>query len=140
MAQGIPLTDTDRWDWLVSLRQASLDHLIAGHHEVVLTCSALKRKYRDVIRVAPYYFHKLQIHFFYLDATESVLLSRVQARKSHFMGANMVHSQFTILEPPDKDEKDVSWLDVGQPLEQIQKELLSRVFNLSPHLVRKKKS
>ncbi|POS84839.1 hypothetical protein EPUL_004095 [Erysiphe pulchra] len=134
MAQGIPLTDADRWDWLVSLRQASLDRLIAGHHGVVLTCSALKRKYRDVIRVAPYYFHKIRIHFFYLDAAESVLLTRVQARKSHFMGANMVHSQFTILEPPDKDEKDVSRLDVGRPLEQVQEELLSHVFNSSPHL------
>ncbi|KAI6247582.1 putative gluconokinase [Erysiphe necator] len=140
MSQGIPLTDADRWDWLVSLRQASLDRLVAGHHGVVLTCSALKRKYRDVIRVAPYYFHKIRIHFFYLDAPESVLLARVKARKSHFMGANMVHSQFTILEPPDEDEKDVSRLDVGRPLEQVQEELLSSVLNSNPYLVRKKKS
>ncbi|PQE14830.1 thermoresistant glucokinase family carbohydrate kinase protein [Rutstroemia sp. NJR-2017a WRK4] len=55
MSKGIPLTDADRWDWLTALREESLRRLTSGSDGVVLTCSALKRKYRDVIRVAPYY-------------------------------------------------------------------------------------
>ena len=54
---------------------------MSGGDSVVVTCSALKRKYRDVIRVAPYYFHDVLVHFIYLRATESVLLARVQARR-----------------------------------------------------------
>ncbi|KAK6843154.1 glucokinase [Apiospora arundinis] len=56
MRNGIPLTDADRWDWLTLLREESLRQLSKGNESVVLTCSALKRKYRDVIRVAPLLF------------------------------------------------------------------------------------
>lgn len=129
MSAGIPLTDADRWDWLTALRQASLNELNNGKDGVVLTCSALKRKYRDVIRVAPYFMPRLHLHFIYLDASEELLLQRVLARKNHYMGANMVHSQFDILERPTPDETDVLTIDVDRPLEAVMGDALDRVLD-----------
>ncbi|EMR72334.1 putative thermoresistant gluconokinase protein [Eutypa lata UCREL1] len=119
MANGVPLTDSDRWDWLTLLREESLRQLSAGAAGVVLTCSALKRKYRDVIRVAPYYSHDVLLHFIYLHAPEAVLLDRVGKRQGHYMGANMVHSQFSILEPPTAEETDVISIDQQQEQQQL---------------------
>lgn len=126
MANGVPLTDSDRWDWLTLLREESLRQLSAGAAGVVLTCSALKRKYRDVIRVAPYYSHDVLLHFIYLHAPEAVLLDRVGKRQGHYMGANMVHSQFSILEPPTAEETDVISIDVSGDPDDIQREALAR--------------
>ncbi|KAL2757528.1 hypothetical protein ACRALDRAFT_1079710 [Sodiomyces alcalophilus JCM 7366] len=130
MSNGIPLTDADRWDWLTILREESRKRLASGSDGVVLTCSALKRKYRDVIRVAGYYDHSLLIHFIFLHAPENVLLKRVQARKNHYMGANMVSSQFSILELPQQDEKDVITIDVSRPVEAVKRDALARVSNI----------
>jgi len=127
MAHGVPLTDSDRWDWLTLLREEALRQLSAGSQGVVLTCSALKKKYRDVIRVAPYQMHDALIHFIFLHADEKVLLQRVQARQGHYMGANMVHSQFDILEMPTADETDVLSIDVSRSIEQIEAEALAVV-------------
>ncbi|TAQ88537.1 hypothetical protein B7494_g3127 [Chlorociboria aeruginascens] len=127
MSQGIPLTDADRWDWLTLLRQESLRQLQKGSAGVVLTCSALKRKYRDVIRVAPYYHRDVLVHFVYLHATEKVLLERVMARKGHYMGANMVHSQFNILEVPGPDETDVITVDVSGTVQEVEEEALEKI-------------
>ena len=130
MSAGIPLTDADRWDWLTALREASILELDKGHDGVVLTCSALKRKYRDVIRVAPYFTPNLRLHFIYLDAPEELLLQRVLARQNHYMGANMVHSQFDILERPTADEVDVVSIDVSRPAEVVMSEALDRVLRI----------
>ena len=127
MSAGTPLTDADRWDWLTALREESLRKIHGGSAGVVLTCSALKQKYRDVIRVAGYFDHSLLIHFIFLSAPESLLLSRVQARQGHYMGANMVHSQFDILEPPAPNERDVISVDVSGSLEEVKKEALASV-------------
>jgi len=128
MSAGIPLTDADRWDWLTALREASIRELDRGNDGVVLTCSALKRKYRDVIRVAPYFTPNLHVHFIYLDASEELLLKRVQARQNHYMGANMVHSQFDILERPTAAEIDVLTVDVDRTLEEVKTAALDRVL------------
>lgn len=130
MAKGIPLTDADRWDWLTALREESRRRIAGGAEGVVLTCSALKRKYRDVIRVAGYYDHSLRIHFIFLHADESVLVERVKARSAatnHYMGANMVSSQFSILELPGEDEKDVITLDVSKTMPEVQQDALNSV-------------
>jgi len=127
MAKGIPLSDADRWDWLTNLREESIRKIQAGAQGVVLTCSALKRKYRDVIRVAPYYSHDVLVHFVYLHAPEEVLIARVGARKGHYMGANMVHSQCLILEPPGKVETDVITVDVSASVEEVEAEALAKI-------------
>ncbi|KAK3394640.1 P-loop containing nucleoside triphosphate hydrolase protein [Podospora didyma] len=128
MSAGIPLTDADRWDWLTALREASIRELDRGNNGAVLTCSALKRKYRDVIRVAPYFMPNLHLHFIYLDASEEMLLQRVMMRQNHYMGANMVHSQFDILEPPTADEVDVIRIDVSRPADVVMAESLDQVL------------
>lgn len=128
MRDGTPLTDADRWDWLTALREESIHQINNGANGVVLTCSALKRKYRDVIRVAAYFDHRLLIHFIFLDAPEEVLLARVSARQGHYMGANMVHSQFDILERPTKDEKDVVTIDVSRTIDIVKQDALASVL------------
>jgi len=127
MAQGIPLTDADRWDWLTQLREEAIRRLSSGDQGVVLTCSALKRKYRDVIRVAPYYSHNVLVHFVYLHAPEEVLLKRVMGRHGHYMGANMVHSQFEALEKPGAEETDVISVDVSGSIENVEEEALAKI-------------
>ncbi|OTA01552.1 hypothetical protein A9Z42_0018680 [Trichoderma parareesei] len=128
MRNGIPLTDADRWDWLTALREESMRQIKEGQTGVVMTCSALKRKYRDVIRVAAYYDHRLLIHFIYLDASEELLMRRVAQRQGHYMGANMVHSQFDILERPSENETDVITIDVSRTLAEVQQEALARAI------------
>jgi gluconokinase len=113
MANNIPLTDADRWDWLILLRDRAVAALGSGATGVVLTCSALKRKYRDVIRVAAYNDSNVMVHFIYLSATQELLLQRVSGRVGHYMKDSMVKSQFEALEPPAADEKDVVSVDVS---------------------------
>ncbi|KAL1836862.1 hypothetical protein VTJ49DRAFT_4542 [Mycothermus thermophilus] len=128
MSAGIPLTDADRWDWLTALREASISALASGSPGVVLTCSALKRKYRDVIRVAPYFTPNLDLHFIYLDAPEEVLVKRVGMRQNHYMGANMVHSQFEALERPRPEEVDVITIDVTRSVDEVKEDALAQVL------------
>lgn len=112
MATGTPLTDADRWDWLIQLRQAAIEKLSPPPPSspngntppppsgVVVTCSALKNKYRDVIRVAAYNY-PVHIHFIYLRADEETLMHRVGQRQGHYMKSNMVQSQLEMLEEPN---------------------------------------
>lgn len=127
MANGQPLNDEDRWDWLTLLRNESLQRLSAGAEGVVLTCSALKRKYRDVIRVAPYYLNDVILHFIYLHAPKAVLAERVGKRQGHYMGANMVESQFKALEAPTAEEKDVISIDVSVSADEVKSTALRLV-------------
>lgn len=129
MANGIPLTDADRWDWLVQLRQAAVDKLSPQQGSasppppppsgVVVTCSALKKKYRDVIRVAAYNY-PVYIHFIYLRADEQTLMQRVSQRQGHYMKSNMVQSQLEMLEEPDaSSEWDVLVVDCTAGLAEV---------------------
>lgn len=134
MSHNIPLTDADRWDWLAALRQQSLAQLQPGDTKdtkdpngVILTCSALKREYRDVIRGAGKADRSVSVHFLYLKADETTLLKRVRERKGHYMKDDMVKSQFNSLEEPMADEMDCSIIDVsGQPAE-VQKRVIEIV-------------
>ncbi|GJN73220.1 hypothetical protein PLICBS_007296 [Purpureocillium lilacinum] len=130
MRSGVPLTDADRWDWLTALRDESMGRLNRGSEGVVVTCSALKRKYRDVIRVAAYYDHDILVHFIFLSASPEVLLERVSNRKGHYMGANMVKSQFDILEPPAQDEHDVFSIDVSRSIEDVKRDALATASDI----------
>ena len=128
MANGTALADADRWDWLTTLRDEAIRSLNETHTSgVVVTCSALKTKYRDVVRVAAYYHRNISVHFLYLDAKVEVLLQRVSARKGHYMGENMVQSQFEILERPTEEEMDVCFVDVSQSMAAVKKDALEGV-------------
>ena len=89
MAAGVPLDDGDRWPWLAAVRMAMRDE-----PEVVVTCSALRRSYRDALRAAG------DVRFLYLAASREEITCRLAARKHHYMHVNMVASQFETLEPP----------------------------------------
>ncbi|POR39413.1 Gluconokinase [Tolypocladium paradoxum] len=130
MRSGVPLTDADRWDWLTTLRDESMQRINRGSEGVVVTCSALKRKYRDVIRVAAYYDHDILVHFIFLNAPAEVLLQRVTQRQGHYMGANMVKSQLDILERPAHDERDVISIDVSRDIEEVKQDALARVSDI----------
>ncbi|OCL07036.1 carbohydrate kinase [Glonium stellatum] len=125
MKAGDPLNDTDRWDWLIALREQALAALDQGAKGVVVTCSALKKKYRDVIRLAPLYDTDVVVHFIYLRASEATLLARVKARQGHYMKDSMVRSQINSLEEPDEKErdrlKDVHCIDVSGTMAEVQK-------------------
>ena len=111
MGSGTPLTDGDRWDWLISLRDTAVKQLQSSK-AVIITCSSLRRRYRDVFRVASYEHPVVQVNFIYLTVDEECLQARVAARVGHYMKENMVRSQLECLEGPMQDEFDVIKVDV----------------------------
>lgn len=98
MSAGIPLTDDDRWPWLEQIRQ----WIDATPGNAVITCSALRRSYRDVLRRA-----QARVRVVYLAGTPEQLSERIGARTDHFMPASMLASQLATLEPPGPDEDAV---------------------------------
>jgi gluconokinase len=98
MSAGIPLTDEDRWPWLEHIRQ----WIDATPGNAVITCSALRRSYRDVLRQA-----HARVRVVYLAGTPQQLSARIGARTDHFMPASMLASQLAALEPPAPDEDAV---------------------------------
>ncbi|MES2992990.1 MAG: gluconokinase [Pseudomonadota bacterium] len=101
MASGIPLTDADRRDWLLEIAQQIADAR-AGHHGLVVSCSALKRSYRDMLRTAA-----SQLGFVHLHASRELLQARLTARPGHFMPGSLLDSQLQTLEPPQADERAI---------------------------------
>jgi len=136
MAHGQPLSDNDRWDWLISLREAATNRVspskssaTKAHDGVVVTCSALKRRYRDVIRIAAYNDNDVMVHFIFLKADEDVLMARVKGRQGHYMKSTMVRSQIELLEEPDMQEqgKDVLEVDCGGSSTEVQRKVVKTV-------------
>ena len=128
MARGEPLTDADRWDWLILLRDEAIKTLLSSSQQqqpdstpnsVIVTCSALKRKYRDILRIASLKHPSIKVHFVFLKATEALLMDRVRARKNHYMKDYMVRSQFESLEAPAEDEGDVVGVEAGGSSEEV---------------------
>ena len=126
MARGEPLTDADRWDWLILLRDEAIKTLsqqpsLSNNtpNSVIVTCSALKRKYRDILRIASLKHPSIKVHFVFLKATEALLMDRVRARKNHYMKDYMVRSQFESLEAPAEDEGDVVGVEAGGTSEEV---------------------
>jgi len=108
MSAGIPLTDEDRQAWLAAIaaRLAAARRADVG---LVVSCSALKRSYRDVLRAG-----KTDIQFVYLEGDRSLIEQRLAGRRGHFMPSSLLDSQFAILEPPSADED--AWVcDISQP-------------------------
>jgi gluconokinase len=112
MSAGIPLTDSDRQGWLERLAQKTLDQLHVSER-VVVTCSALKRRYRDTLRNAV-----LDLGFVFLELTPEQAADRVAHRHGHFMPASLIASQFHDLEPPH-DEPLVLTVAATMPVQAI---------------------
>ena len=99
MAAGIPLGDEDRWGWLDAIA-ARLAEARGQGRPVVVSCSALKRRYRDRLRTgAP------RLLFVHLDGERELILGRMAQRTGHYMPASLLDSQLADLEPPEPDEQ-----------------------------------
>ncbi len=109
MSAGCPLDDDDRAPWLDAVRRWAADRLSAGVSGVI-TCSALKRDYRDRLRAAG-----AGLRFVYLEGGPELIASRLAARPGHFMPASLLASQFAALEPP-VTEADVAPIAINLPL------------------------
>jgi len=114
MEQGIALSDDDRQGWLDSLAA----ELRAQPSGAVLTCSALRRAYRERLRAAA-----PGLRFVYMEIEPAAARARIEARRdSHFFSPTLVDSQFATLEPP-LGEPGVLRVDALAPLPQLQREV-----------------
>jgi gluconokinase len=112
MASGIALTDTDRHAWLQEVA-GQLANATTEARGVVVSCSALKRRYRDQLRAgAP------DVRFVYLQGTRELLAERVAARSHAYMPPSLLDSQLSTLEPPGPDEQPIA-LDIALSAEQL---------------------
>ena len=102
MSAGQPLTDDDRWPWLMAIADEIDRGCLAGQHAVI-ACSALKRAYRDVL-----VHGRNDVRIVFLDGTQALIASRLEQRKGHFMPPGLLESQFETLEPPGASENPVT--------------------------------
>jgi gluconokinase len=109
MAAGHPLTDEDRWPWLRAIR-AWIDGQLAHGESGVVTCSALKRAYRDVLR-------RPGVQVVYLRGDRELIARRMATRPGHFFKPALLDSQFADLEEPAPDEGVVTVPIAGAPEE-----------------------
>lgn len=117
MAAGTPLTDADRWPWLDRLIREVRDRAAQGR-PVFLSCSALKKSYRDHLAAA-----LPGLRFVYLKGSFDVIHERMKSRTGHFMPAALLESQFAALEEP----VDAITLDVSLPPDQIVQQALGLI-------------
>ena len=107
MAAGVALTDADRQGWLLTL-SARLGDARRSGEPVVLSCSALKRSYRDTLRE-----QASDLALVYLTGTPDVLAQRMAGRSGHYMPPSLLASQLATLEPPQADEHALT-LDIAR--------------------------
>lgn len=120
MQHGVALTDVDRAGWLAELGLQLQRHT----NGLVLTCSALKRAYRDQLRLAA-----PGLYFVYLDISREEATARVAARaSSHFFSTSLVDSQFATLEVPTGEAK-VLQVDAQLPLTSLQAQVCNWLMN-----------
>ena len=109
MTAGEPLDDRDRRPWLEAIGDWLTQHADGG----VMSCSALKRKYRDQLR-----HHRRDVEFLHLHGSREVIAQRQSSRPGHFMPASLLESQFATLEPLAPDERGLV-IDVDQDIDAI---------------------
>ncbi|HEU5186316.1 MAG TPA: gluconokinase [Gemmatimonadaceae bacterium] len=120
MAAGIPLTDDDRQDWLIAIAARLRDAKRAGAG-LVVSCSALKRRYRDLLRSAG----DPDTRFVYLAGSRTLLAERMANRRGHFMPPALLDSQLATLEEPSADER--AWVcDIAKTPDEIVRDLVMR--------------
>jgi len=125
MAAGHPLDDEDRWPWLRRIAEVVGEHEAAGT-SIIVTCSALRRVYRDLLRDG----HP-SVWFAHVDVPRDVLEERLTARRGHYMPPSLLDSQLATLERLGEDEPgDV--IDGEGPLEQTVAELLGDLARERP--------
>ena len=126
MAAGIPLTDDDRWPWLEAIGARMEVERVTGHG-VVVSCSALKRVYRDCLRKEVHG----KVQFILLDGSRDTISDRMKQRKGHFMPPALLDSQFATLEKPAPDE-DAVILDISHTVPALLIEAAMAVARTAP--------
>lgn len=117
MAAGIPLTDEDRLDWLQLIAKVGREHVAHGT-SCIIACSALKKTYRDLLRV-----DNPAISFVYLRGSFDLIHDRIAKRSHQYMPSSLLQSQFDTLEEPQNDEHDVLTVSIDQPIDAIVAEI-----------------
>lgn len=120
MRAGIALDDADRQIWLLTLQQLLRNAREAGE-AAVLSCSALKRRYRDLLRIAD-----PDLVFVHLDGDRELIAARMQSRSGHYMPTSLLDSQCRDLEPLQPDERGLR-LDIATAPERLIEQILERL-------------
>jgi len=117
MAAGHPLTDADRWPWLAKVADW-IDERLDAREDGIITCSALKRSYRDLINRGG-----SGLIFVFLAGSKETIAARLAARRDHFMHATLLDSQLADLEEPAADEPAIR-VDIGPPAAEIAERII----------------
>jgi gluconokinase len=125
MSAGVPLTDEDRWPWLDAVGKVLHDGSATGH-AIVVSCSALKKIYRDRLREAA----GGRLAFVFLTGSRAVLESRMGHRTGHFMPTALLDSQLKTLEPPTGEAMVVA-VDIDQTLDAVIAEAIDGLCDLT---------
>lgn len=124
MSRGEALTDTDRKPWLEAIA-AWIGERQSAHAPAIVSCSALKRGYRDIILGA-----RTGVHLVHLAGTPELIGARMAARRNHFMPTSLLQSQFATLEPPQPHEALI--IDVDAPPQAIAQRIISALGLVQP--------
>ena len=119
MRSGHPLTDEDRWPWLEALLE-QIERFLAVEEDAVLACSALKRKYREHLRVSP------DVKLIFLRGDFTLIEKQLRGRRGHFMNPELLQSQFADLEEPEPDE-DALTIELGRTPQAIVEEIKTKL-------------
>jgi gluconokinase len=119
MRDGLPLTDGDRWPWLKLLRE-QIERSLAANENAVLACSALKRMYRERLRVSD------NVKFVLLRGAYALVEKQLHSRRGHFMNLDLPQSQFADLEGPESDEDAVT-IELGRIPEELVEEIKTKL-------------
>jgi gluconokinase len=120
MHQGVPLTDADREPWLETLR-SRMTALLSRNGNAVLTCSALRKSYRDRLRMNG-------VRFVYLKVSEPVVRERLAKRRGHFFNPALLESQFATLEEP----RDALVVDADRPDLEVTQQIVHELGFAAP--------
>jgi gluconokinase len=119
MHNGLPLTDEDRLPWLKLLRE-EIERSLAAKENAVLACSALKRMYRERLRVSD------DVKFVLLRGDYALVEKQLHSRRGHFMKPDLLRSQFADLEEPESDE-DAITIELGRTPEELVEEIETKL-------------
>lgn len=115
MRNGVPLTDEDRQSWLEKLRE-EIKKSLAANEDMVLACSALKKKYRGRLKVSD------EVKFVFLRGDREQIAEQLRQRRGHFMNPDLLESQFADLEEPLPSEKAIV-VELGQKPSELVEEI-----------------
>jgi gluconokinase len=119
MRGGRPLTDDDRWPWLEYLHE-QITRSLAAKENAVLACSALKRTYRERLRVSD------DVKLVFLRGDYGLIEKQLRGRRGHFMNPALLRSQLADLEEPSADE-DAITVDLGKTPEELVEEIKTKL-------------